>query len=79
MDPSLWSGGVPLSLILLAQVPLRFFVAEVVFHSPGTPRSCGMESILEPLTASAGLRRKLVGVATARTDPGMGLNRIKSC
>jgi hypothetical protein len=33
------------------------------------PRSCGMESTLEPLVASAGLRRNMVGVAPTGTDP----------
>ena len=37
-DPSLWSGRVPLSLFLLAQDPLQFFGADVVFHSPVIPR-----------------------------------------
>ena len=27
------------------------------------PRSCGVESTLEPLVASTGLRRKMAGVA----------------
>ena len=38
MDPSLWSGGVPPSLFLLPQDPLRFFGADVAFHSPVIPR-----------------------------------------
>jgi hypothetical protein len=38
LNPSQWSGGVPLSLFLLAQDPLQFFGADVAFHSPVTPR-----------------------------------------
>jgi hypothetical protein len=38
MDPSLWSGKVPLSLFLLAQDPQQFFGADVAFHSPMIPR-----------------------------------------
>jgi hypothetical protein len=38
MDPSLWLGGVPLSLFLLAQDPLRSFEADAVFYSPVFPR-----------------------------------------
>jgi hypothetical protein len=41
--------------------PSAVFEADVAFHSPMIPRSCGMESTLEPLAASAGLRRKVVG------------------
>ena len=38
-NPSLWSGGVPLSLFLLAQVPPGYFGTDVAFHSPVVPRS----------------------------------------
>jgi hypothetical protein len=58
-DPSLWSGGVPLSLFLLAQDPPGFFGADVTFHSPMIPRSCGVESPLGFLAGSAGFRRKM--------------------
>ena len=59
MDPSLWLGGVPLSLFLQAQDPLWFFGVDVAFHSPMIPSSCRVESTLEPSAASAGLRRKI--------------------
>jgi hypothetical protein len=36
-DPSLWLGGIPLSLFLPAQDPPKFFGADVVFHSPVIP------------------------------------------
>lgn len=59
MDPSLWSSGVPLSLFLVSQDPLRFFGADVVFHSPVIPKSCGVESTLEPLVVQAEDGQKL--------------------
>jgi hypothetical protein len=34
IDPSLWSGGVHLSLLLLEQDPQRFYGADAAFHSP---------------------------------------------
>jgi hypothetical protein len=52
MHPSLWSGRVPLSLLLLAQDPLGFFGTDVAFHSSVIPRSrvflpaCSIESPL---------------------------------
>ena len=55
--------GVPLPLFLLVQDPLRFFGADVVFHSPVIPTSFGIESTVEPLAASAGFRRKMVGIS----------------
>ena len=58
-DPSLWSGGVPPFLFLLAQDPPRFFGADVVFHSPVIPKSCGVESTLEPLVVQAEDGQKL--------------------
>jgi hypothetical protein len=36
--------------------------ANIEFHSPVIQRSWGVESILEPLAASSGLRRKMAGV-----------------
>jgi hypothetical protein len=54
-------GGPPLSLFL--------FGADVVFHSPVTLRSCGMERTLEPSAASAGLRRKMAVVGVGGVGP----------
>ena len=56
-------------LFLLAQDPPQFFGADVAFHSPVIPRSCCVESTLEPLADSTGLRRKMAGVAHTGTDP----------
>ena len=39
MNPSFWSFRVPLSLVQLAQDPLGFFGADVLFHSPMILRS----------------------------------------
>ena len=39
-------------------------------------RSCGVESTLEPLVASAGLRRKMVWVALTGTDPSLWSGRV---
>ena len=46
-----------------AQDPPRSFGADVAFHSPVIPKSCSVESTLEPLVASAGFRRKMAGVS----------------
>jgi hypothetical protein len=40
------------------------------------PRSCGRESTLESLVVSAGLRRKMAGVAPTGTDPSLWLGGI---
>jgi hypothetical protein len=39
VNPSLWSGRVPLTLFLLAQDPPEFFGADVEFLSPVIPKS----------------------------------------
>ena len=36
-------------------------------------RSCGVESTLEPLVASAEFRRKMVGVAPTGMDPSLSI------
>ena len=38
-NPNIWSGRVPLSLLLLAQDPMGYFGTDVEFHSPVIPRS----------------------------------------